>query len=307
MTKLSAGVMSRGLTSGGTALEVKSPAVRVDVECGSGDARESRMEVIIRPNAAAAARLAARLITKALRAKPRLVLGLATGRTMERVYALLAAAHRDEGLDFSQCLTFNLDEYIGLAPTDPHSYRHYMDAHLFSQVNLPAGNTHLPNGVAADLAAECRQYETLIEEAGGIDFQLLGLGKAGHIGFNEPLSAMRSRTREKALTPTTRKQNAGLFGGNVSAVPERAITMGVGTILESKRCVLLVTGVTKARVLAKAVEGPITSMITASALQLHPRCTVIVDEPAAKGLKEKKYYRWIFENEPEWSEFREEP
>ncbi len=263
------------------------------------------MEVIIRPSAKSASHLAALLVAKELRARPRLVLGLATGRTMESVYATLAAMHRSEGLDLSQCRTFNLDEYIGLAPGDPRSYRHYMHEHLFSKVNIAPGNARLPDGMAADLGAESARYERLIQEAGGIDLQLLGLGKAGHIGFNEPLSALRSRTRAKALTPTTRRQNASMFGGDASAVPKRAITMGVGTILESRRCLLLATGSEKARVLADAVEGPITSMITASALQLHPRCTVIVDESCAKKLKGRKYYRWIFENEPEWAEFQQ--
>ena len=263
------------------------------------------MEVIIRPTAVAASRLVARLVAKELRARPSLVLGLATGRTMEGVYALLSGLHRAEGLDFSHCQTFNLDEYIGLAASDRHSYRHYMDQHLFSRVNIPRDRTHLPNGTAQDLRAESVRYEELIRDAGGIDLQLLGLGEAGHIGFNEPLSALLSRTREKALTPTTRKQNAALFGGRLAAVPKRAITMGVGTILESRRCLLLVTGAAKSRVLAKAVEGPISSMITASALQLHARCTVIVDRSAARHLKGKPYYRWIFENEPEWAEFRE--
>jgi glucosamine-6-phosphate deaminase len=263
------------------------------------------MEVIIRPTARAASQLVATLVAKELRAKPGLVLGLATGRTMEGVYAALSGLHRAEGLDFSRCRTFNLDEYIGLPASDPHSYRHYMEEHLFRHVNVRADRTHLPDGLAADLAVEAANYERLIAEAGGIDLQLLGLGEAGHIGFNEPLSALRSRTREKALAPTTRRQNAALFGGRLREVPERAITMGVGTILESKRCLLLVTGRAKSRILARAVEGPITSMITASALQLHPRCTVIVDEPAARHLKGKKYYRWIFENEPEWAEFRD--
>ncbi len=262
------------------------------------------MEVIIRPNAQSASRLVATLVAKELRANPDLVLGLATGRTMEAVYAVLAEMHRKDGLDFSRTRTFNLDEYIGLPTGDPHSYRHYMDEHLFSQVEIPGDHTHLPDGTAADLRAESERYERLIQEAGGIDIQLLGLGEAGHIGFNEPLSALRSRTREKALTPTTRQQNAALFKGGLDTVPKRAITMGVGTILESKRCLLLVTGTAKSRILAKAVEGPITSMITASALQLHPRCTVIVDEAAAKQLKGRKYYRWIFNNEPEWAEFR---
>lgn len=263
------------------------------------------MEVIIRQTAEDAARLAADLVARALAAKPQLVLGLATGRTMERVYGRLVELHRQSGLDFSECDTFNLDEYIGLAPDDPHSYRHYMSAHLFSQVNVNPARTHLPDGMAVDLALECARYERLIREAGGIDLQLLGLGEAGHIGFNEPISALLSRTREKALTPTTRRQNAPLFGGRLADVPKRAITMGVGTILESKRCLLLVTGAAKASVVSKAVEGPITSMITASALQLHPRCTVIVDNAAARKLRGRKYYRWIFENEPEWREFRD--
>ena len=133
--------------------------------------------------------------------------------------------------------------------------------------------------------------------------QLLGLGKAGHIGFNEPLSALRSRTRVKALTPTTIKQNAPSFSGE-ERVPRRAITMGVGTILECRRCLLLATGESKADVIAKAVEGPITSMISATTLQLHARCTVVVDEEAASKLAEKDYYRWIFANEPEWEDYR---
>jgi len=263
------------------------------------------VEVVIQPNERAASWLAARIVARTIRENPACVLGLATGRTMEAVYAMLVDLHRREGLDFSQCRTFNLDEYIGVGPTDPRSYRHYMDSHLFSRVNIVRTNTHVPSGVADDFAQECARYEWLIAESGGIDLQLLGLGVAGHIGFNEPLSALRSRTREKALTPTTRRQNAAMFGGRLQNVPSRAITMGVGTILESKRCLLLVTGAAKAGILAKAVEGPITSMITATALQLHPRCTVITDEAAARSLKEKKYYRWIFENEPEWAEYRQ--
>jgi glucosamine-6-phosphate deaminase len=219
------------------------------------------------------------------------------------VYKQLVTMHREEHLDFSLCSTFNLDEYVGLVPTDPNSYRHYMDERLLRNVNIDARNTHLPDGMAADLDAECRRYEALIQRFGGIDLQLVGIGKAGHIGFNEPLSALRSRTRVKALTPTTIKQNAPLFGGEAK-VPRRAITMGVGTIIEARRCLLLATGDSKAAMVAKAVEGPITSMVTASALQLHPRCTVVVDEEAALELKEQDYYRWIFANEPEWQDYR---
>jgi glucosamine-6-phosphate deaminase len=262
------------------------------------------VEVIIRPDADSAARLVARIIAKELAANPHLVLGLATGRTMERVYEHLVRMHRKEDLDFSLCSTFNLDEYVGLAPEERHSYRNYMNEHLFRQVNIDLRNTHLPDSQATDLEAECRRYEAAIARFGGIDLQLLGIGQAGHIGFNEPLSALRSRTRVKALAPLTLEQNAEFFGGK-DKVPRRAITMGVGTILESRRCLLLATGSDKAEIIAKAVEGPITSMISATALQLHARCTVIVDEAAASRLADTEYYRRIFATEPEWEEFRE--
>jgi len=261
------------------------------------------VEAIIRPDPDGAALLVARIVARELRANPSLVLGLATGRTMEAVYRLLVQMHREEDLDFSLCRTFNLDEYVGLAPGDTRSYRYYMDRRLFSQVNLDSRNTHLPNGQAADLEAECREYEAKIQRCGGIDLQLLGLGQAGHIGFNEPLSALRSRTRVKALSPLTIAQNADFFCG-AENVPRRAITMGVGTILECRRCLLLATGPSKAAVIAQAVEGPITSMISATALQLHARCTVVLDEAAASRLQAAGYYRWIFDNEPEWEEFR---
>jgi glucosamine-6-phosphate deaminase len=261
------------------------------------------MEVIIQPTAELAASLVARIVARELRSNPHLALGLATGRTMERVYGCLVRMHKQEKLDFSLCRTFNLDEYVGLFPADPNSYRHYMERHLFNQVNVDPRNTHLPNGLATDLDKECARYEESIDRFGGIDLQLLGIGRAGHIGFNEPLSALHSRTRVKALTPTTLKQNAAFFGGE-EKMPRRAITMGVGTILDSRRCLLLATGESKAEVIVKAVEGPITSMISATALQLHRRCTVIVDEAAASQLKEKDYYRWIFANEPEWEDYR---
>src|SRR5690242_253200 len=229
---------------------------------------EHVVEVIIRPNPDSAARLVASLIAKDLRANPHLVLGLATGRTMEMVYGQIVGMHRDERLDFSLCRTFNLDEYVGLPPDDPRSYRYYMSEQLFRHVNIDPRNTHLPDGMAKDLDVECEQYELAIRRFGGIDLQLLGIGRAGHIGFNEPLSAFKSRTRVKALAPLTLEQNAGFFGG-ADKVPRRAITMGVGTILESRRCLLLATGGEKAEIIGRAVEGPITSMISATALQLH--------------------------------------
>ena len=257
------------------------------------------MEVIIRPDKESATTLAANLIAEMVRKKSTLVLGLATGRTMEELYDKLAALD----LDFTFCRSFNLDEYIGLEPTDENSYRYYMNKHLFKKININLKNTHLPDGMAKDTAESCREYENLITDNGGIDVQLLGIGRSGHIGFNEPLSALRSRTREKALTPVTIAQNSPLFD-NPEDMPKQALTMGVGTILEARKIIMLVTGREKAEILAKAVEGPITSMISATALQLHPACTVIVDEEAAEKLREKDYYRWIFKNEPEWEAYR---
>jgi glucosamine-6-phosphate deaminase len=178
-----------------------------------------------------------------------------------------------------------------------------MDHYLFSKIDINPKNTFLPNGAAPDLAEECRRYEQAITESGGIDLQLLGIGHDGHIGFNEPLSSLRSRTREKALTLSTLQANSAMFDNDINKVPRRAITMGVGTILDSKRALMLVTGTSKASILAKAAEGPITSMVTGSALQLHPRCTVIADEAAAANLEGIDYYRWIFANEPEWQDF----
>ncbi len=261
------------------------------------------MQVIIRPTAEEASWLVARLIANAVRDNPTITLGLATGTTMERLYAILSEIRAQEGLDFSRCHTFNLDEYVGLKAEDPHSYHHYMKKHLFNHVNIDSKNTHLPNGMATDLAAECRQYEDLIRQCEGIDLQLLGIGKDGHIGFNEPLSALSSRTRDKSLAPSTVADNARFFA-NPADMPRRALTMGVGTILEARKLIMLATGESKAAVLEKAVEGPITSMVTASAIQLHANCTVVVDEAAAGRLQAKDYYRWIFENEPEWEKFR---
>lgn len=267
------------------------------------DREEHDMQVIIRETKGDAVQLTAQILARELRSNPNLVLGLATGRTMEALYARLVQMHEEEQLDFSLSVTFNLDEYIGLPTTHVNSYRYYMNHHLFSKVNIDLRNTHLPNGMAEDCDAECRRYEESIRDFGGIDLQLLSIGESGHIGFNEPLSSMYSRTREKALTPKTIEQNSPLFE-RPEMMPRRAITMGVGTILEAKKCLMLVTGENKASILAKAVEGPVTSMISATALQLHPSCTVIIDEGAARCLENRDYYRWIFDNEPEWAHYR---
>jgi len=248
------------------------------------------MEVIIQPDAERAAQAAADFIALALVAKPDLVLGLATGCTMEPVYDRLVQKHRDEGLDFSRCRTFNLDEYAGLAADNPCSYHYFMRQRFFAGVNIDLRNTHLPDGMAPDLEAECANYEKLIAANGGIDLQVLGIGLNGHLGFNEPLSAFRSRTRLQTLSRMTRSQNAPLFP-SLNRVPHCAITMGVGTILEARHCLLLATGAEKAGIVAGAIEGPLTAMITATALQLHPACTIILDEEAASSLRQIDHYQ----------------
>ena len=247
------------------------------------------MEVIIRPTTEEAVRLTAELIADAIRQKPFFKLGLATGATMEAVYADLAEMNKAGRVDFSRVHTFNLDEYIGLPPEDPNSYRYYMNKHLFSKINIDMRNTNLPDGLAGD--------------HNGIDLQLLGIGNDGHIGFNEPISSLGSRTRAKALTPATYAQNSVYFNPPES-MPKRAFTMGVGTILDAERIVMLITGAKKAGIAAKAIEGPVTSMVTGSAIQLHPNTVVILDEAAAAELTQTEYYKWVFDNEPKWEPYR---
>jgi glucosamine-6-phosphate deaminase len=253
------------------------------------------MEIIIQPTAAAATALAARLMGKVIVEKPAAVLGLATGGTMEQLYRELVAAK----LDWSKLTTFNLDEYIGISPMHPQSYHSYMWDKLFSHINVTIKNVHIPDGLAKDVPLACAHYEEKIAAAGGIDLQLLGIGTDGHIGFNEPTSSLASRTRIKTLTPQTRKDNARFFE-RIEEVPFHVITMGIGTILESRHCVMLAFGKNKARAIAEAVEGPITSMNPASALQMHRKVTVFLDEEAASELKMQDYYRWVYEQKPDW-------
>ncbi|NLG01734.1 MAG: glucosamine-6-phosphate deaminase, partial [Lentisphaerae bacterium] len=233
---------------------------------------------------------AAALITNAVRARPATVLGLATGSTPLRLYQALIQACRD-GLDFSRVRTFNLDEYYGVAPDHPQSYRRFMNEHLFSHLNLKPANTHVPDGLARDVAAHCAAYEAEMRAAGGVDIQVLGIGSDGHIGFNEPGSSLASRTRLVALTPQTVSDNARFFA-TVDEVPRHAISMGIGTILEAKRCIMLGFGANKAKAVRAALEGGVSQFTPASALQMHPDTTVFLDEAAAADLQLKEYYRW---------------
>lgn len=253
------------------------------------------MEIIIQPTPEAATAIAARLIARLLKEKPDAVLGLATGSTPLPLYRALV----DMQLDWSQVRTFNLDEYLGLAPEHPQSYHHFMWENLFRHVNIRPENVHIPDGLAADVPAFCADYEARIRAVGGIDLQLLGIGSDGHIGFNEPSSSLASRTRIKTLTQRTRADNARFFA-SADEVPSHVITMGIGTIMEARTNLLLAFGAKKAQALAEAAEGPVTAMNPASALQLHPDTRVCLDEAAATQLKRADYYRWVFANKPQW-------
>jgi glucosamine-6-phosphate deaminase len=257
------------------------------------------VEVIITPSAGEASAEAARIVAALVRAKPRAVLGLATGSTPLGFYYELMALHAARRLDFSEITTFNLDEYVGLGPDHPQSYAYFMREHFFSRVNIAHWRTHMPDGLTHDIPAHCAAYEAAIHEAGGIDLQLLGLGSDGHIGFNEPTSSLGSRTRLKTLTEQTVRDNARFFA-SPDEVPRHVITMGVGTILDARRCLVLAFGEGKASAVAATVEGPITADVPATALQFHPSCTLLVDESAAACLKRADYYRWVYANKPKW-------
>lgn len=247
------------------------------------------MKVLILPDAQAAVERAADIIATTITEKPDAVLGLATGGTMLPLYDLLAKRHRDNGLSFAQITSFNLDEYIGLAPDHPCSYHHYMQDALFRHIDIDLARTHLPKGDAADPRAASDDYEVLIEKAGGIDLQLLGIGQNGHIGFNEPTASLGSRTRIKTLTESTRRANQKYFA-SFEETPRYAITTGVATILSSRKCLLIATGASKADAVAKMIEGPISAVCPASALQLHARATIILDQEAASALALTDYY-----------------
>jgi glucosamine-6-phosphate deaminase len=235
---------------------------------------------------------AARLVADLLNTKPNAVLGLATGSSPLGLYQELVRLHRDEGLDFSQVTTFNLDEYVGLRADHAQSYHYFMNANLFDHVNIPRERIHIPSGTTMNSRAFCQWYEDRIEQCGGIDLQLLGIGSDGHIAFNEPTSSLASRTRLKTLARPTIEDNARFFE-RIEDVPIYAITMGVGTILEAREIVLVANGQKKADAVAKMIEGPVTSMITASALQLHPRVQVFIDEEASTQLEMREYYEWV--------------
>jgi len=241
------------------------------------------IRVTVFPDAQTAARVVAERIGQLLHDKPDVVLGLATGRTPIHLYDELARMTASRGLDWSKVTTFNLDEFVGLHPEEPGSYRRFMEEHLFRHTNLRPERINFLVGTA-DPDEECDRYERAILQAGGIDVQILGIGTNGHIGFNEPSPGLEARTHRVTLQPETRRGNAALFGGQVDRVPTEALSVGMATILQARKLILLANGETKARCIAEVVHGPLTTMLPASFLQLHHDADLILDAAAASGL-----------------------
>lgn len=258
------------------------------------------MEVVILPGPDDVGVAGAGIVARLLRREPDAVLGLATGSSPLPVYAELIRRHRAGELSFRDATAFLLDEYVGLPADHPAGYRRFIVDELAAHVDLPADRLHGPDGGADDLAAECAGYEAAIVAA-GVDVQLLGIGADGHIGFNEPGSSLGSRTRVKTLTRRTREDNARFFP-DPDDVPRHVMTQGIGTILDARHLVLVACGAHKAGPVARAVEGPVTAMVPASSLQLHPHVTVLVDEAAAADLRLAGYYRETFAAKPPWQE-----
>jgi glucosamine-6-phosphate deaminase len=258
------------------------------------------VEVVITEDARAAAQVAADAIERLLMASPSAVLGLATGSSPLPTYSELIARHQRGRVSFARARCFLLDEYLGLEEGHSETYRAFIRRELIDHVDLAADALFGPDGGPDDPMTAGTRYEQQISAAGGIDLQILGIGTDGHIGFNEPVSSLGSRTRLKTLTHATRSDNARFFDGNIDLVPRHAITQGIGTILESRHLLLIATGDGKAVPVARAIEGAISAMLPASALQLHPHVTVIVDQAAAGELTQASYYREAYENKPPW-------
>ena len=223
-------------------------------------------------------------VVRGLAQRPALVLGLPTGRTPVAAYAELRRQHARGDADFSRAVTFNIDEFAGIPAAHPGSFRTFMERHLFSGINLPPSHMHLLDGAAEDLDAECRRYDAAIDAAGGLNLLLLGIGANGHIGFNEPGDELVAGTHRVRLAESTRRDNAPLFGGDPAQVPHEALSMGMGSILNAAAIVLIATGARKARCIERTVNGPLTTRLPASFLQLHRHVELYLDRDAARAL-----------------------
>lgn len=260
------------------------------------------MEVIIQPDAESASIVAARLVSHLLREKPNAVIGLVAGQSPLKLYAELVRKYRDGHIDFSRVTVFTMDDFVGIPPDHPASHTSFIRRHFLDHVNVRPENIHVPNGMAQDIPEHCREYEEAIRRAGGIDLQILGIGTEGHIGFNEPTSSLGSRMRTKTITPRSRRDFAPQFGGE-NRVPKYILTMGLGTIMEARQCMLLAFGKAKASAIARTIEGPVTAMMPASILQMHPVVKVFLDQQAASLLQNTSYYQWVYDGKPEWQRF----
>ena len=252
------------------------------------------MRVIIKDTTLEVAQWAARHIVDQIKAKAEVtsapfVLGLPTGSTPLETYKELIRLHKAGEVSFKNVVTFNMDEYIGLDEKHPESYHSFMWNNFFSHIDIDPKNVHILNGNAEDLNAECAAYEAAIVEAGGIDLFMGGVGEDGHIAFNEPFSSLESRTRIKTLTPDTIAVNSRFFGGDISQVPTKALTVGVGTIMDARKVMILATGRKKARALRHGVEGSYNHQWTITALQQHKAGIIVCDDPAAEELRVATY------------------
>lgn len=257
------------------------------------------MEVVIVPDAHAMGALVAGFIAQLVAKRPNAVLGLATGSSPLPIYRDLERQLQDGSLSLAGCKAFLLDEYVGLTANHPQSYRATIGREVTERLDIPPDAVVGPDGSATDLLRACEAYENALMAAGGIDIQLLGIGVNGHVGFNEPTSSLASGTRVKTLSAQTRADNARFFE-SADEVPRHVMTQGIGTILRARHLVLVATGERKATAVAAAVEGPLSAFVPASALQLHPHATVVVDETAASQLQLAPYYRATYNAKPPW-------
>jgi glucosamine-6-phosphate deaminase len=261
------------------------------------------MEVVISRTPDESGTLAADAVSEVIRRRPAAVLGVATGSSPLIIYEELGRRVEHGSLSLAQAHAFMLDEYVGLPANHPQRYRNVIRDEFVDKVDINPANVHGPDGLADDLMNACEAYEQAIADAGGVDLQILGIGTDGHIAFNEPGSSLASRTRIKTLTSQTRRDNARFFGGDVEAVPQHCLTQGIGTILQARHILLVASGRGKAEAVHQLVEGPVSALWPATALQLHPHVTVLLDTAAASRLQLASYYIETYEAKPSWQGF----
>ncbi|MTI47116.1 glucosamine-6-phosphate deaminase [Sporosalibacterium faouarense] len=247
------------------------------------------MRIIVAKDYSMMSKIASRMIETEIKKNPRAILGLATGSTPVGAYKKLIDAYK-KGLDFSKVTVFNLDEYYGLAPSHEQSYAYFMRENLFNHINIDISKTYIPDGMTKNPKIECRKYDQLVRESGGIDLQLLGIGENGHIGFNEPSEELQIDTHLVELTHTTVSANSRFFE-SVDDVPRQAITMGLGSIMKADKIILLASGENKSKIIAKTIEGKVSTSTPSSLLQLHPKVTLIIDQEISNYLKIKNLWR----------------